>query len=428
MIMIALLLRLPSKRLLRACVLTSALTFAACTTSNYVAAPVVLTSLGEEIAEERLLDIGIIELDPGLPEEGKPIPDDVYADIRRAEARYFPYHLKTTLQNTGHWGVVNVIPNNQVVADLYISGTVLKSDGNRAQVEFTVADITGREWMRRRYNTRTDRAAYARSRDRSEDPYQNLFNEFANDLLAEIQTYDQEQIDEIRTASRMSFYAQMAPSVFADYVERDKRDLLQVVRLPADEDPMVRRLDLIRERDALFINTLNEHYANFYYGIALPYEGWRSSSREAQIEYQRLRRSALLRGLVGIAAVAAATEISRGDANDSGTERRTRSTLKNLAISEGVQLFASSFGRLAEARLQQQSIAELSESFGQEAAPMVVEVEGQTRRLTGTASAQYDQWRELLRKLNEQETGLLAVPQIDINGRLAEQDADADDS
>ena len=54
-----------------------------------------------------------------------------------------------------------------------------------------------------------------------------------------------------------------------------------------------------------------------------------------------------------------------------------------------------------------ESIRELSESFGAEAAPMVVTVEGQTRRLTGTAAAQYESWRRLLKQIYEAETGFV---------------------
>ena len=54
----------------------------------------------------------------GLPEDESDLPEEIYPDIRRAEAKYFPYHLKTTLQSTGHWGAVRVIPNEQVVTDL----------------------------------------------------------------------------------------------------------------------------------------------------------------------------------------------------------------------------------------------------------------------------------------------------------------------
>ena len=54
-----------------------------------------------------------------------------------------------------------------------------------------------------------------------------------------------------------------------------------------------------------------------------------------------------------------------------------------------------------------ESIKELSESFGAEAAPMVVTVEGETRRLTGTAAAQYESWRRLLKQIYEAETGFV---------------------
>jgi hypothetical protein len=40
---------------------------------------------------------------------------------------------------------------------------------------------------------------------------------------------------------------------------------------------------------------------------------------------------------------------------------------------------------------------------------MVVEVEGEQRRLTGTAEAQYEAWRKLLREIYEAETGFATV-------------------
>ena len=38
---------------------------------------------------------------------------------------------------------------------------------------------------------------------------------------------------------------------------------------------------------------------------------------------------------------------------------------------------------------------------------MVVTVEGETRRLTGTAAAQYESWRRLLKEIYEAETGFV---------------------
>ena len=399
----------------------AALTLVGCSTTNYVAPDIGLTKEPEAVPEARLLDIGLIEFDSGLPEgDDADVKDSIYPEIRRAEARFFPYHLKSTLQRTGHWGAVRVNPIDTVVADVYVGGEVRHSDGNRVELTMFARDASGNRWFRRRYDTRTDSNDYSRNRERSADPYQNVFNEFANDLYEAFIELSDEEIAQLRRTARMRFYADMAPDIFGDYIETDKRGRVDVVRLPADNDPMVSRLNAIRERDALFLDTLNEHYANFYYGIALPYEDWREASREAELEYQRLRRSALLRGLAGVALVAASAEMPRPRGQDSGTTRRTKRALSNYAMFSGFEAIASGFGRLAEARLQRQSIAELSDSFGREAAPMTIAIEGQEQRLTGTAASQYDQWRELLRKINQTETGLVDEPEIGINGRTAD--------
>ncbi len=53
------------------------------------------------IDEAVLLDIGIVEFDAGIPKNNRPEKSGIYTPIRRAEAKYIPYHLKTTLQGTG---------------------------------------------------------------------------------------------------------------------------------------------------------------------------------------------------------------------------------------------------------------------------------------------------------------------------------------
>ena len=67
-------------------------------------------------------------------------------------------------------------------------------------------------------------------------------------------------------------------------------------------------------------------------------------------------------------------------------------SLQSIGISQGIDQIFAGFSRRSEASLHVEAIKELSESFGSEAAPMVIDVEGQTRRLTGTAAAQYESW------------------------------------
>jgi len=193
---------------------------------------------------------------------------------------------------------------------------------------------------------------------------------------------------------------------------------VSVVRLPADNDPSVDRLRQIRERDRLVVDTLNEHYANFYYGIAIPYRSWRKTAREESVNYRQVRRSAALQTLMGAVVLAGSLAVD----TDSGgkSTRNINRSLQNIGIEQGISTMFKGFSRRSEASMHIESIKELSESFGAEAAPMVVSVEGQTRRLTGTAAAQYESWRRLLRQIYESETGFVETVEDSAPERVPE--------
>ncbi len=58
-----------------------------------------------------------------------------------------------------------------------------------------------------------------------------------------------------------------------------------------------------------------------------------------------------------------------------------------------------------QAEIHRMAIQELSESFGNEMKPVVMEFQGKKYELTGSAEEQYRHWRELLRKIYYEETG-----------------------
>ena len=174
----------------------------------------------------------------------------------------------------------------------------------------------------------------------------------------------------------------------------------------------------IRERDRLVVDTLNEHYANFYYGIAIPYHSWRKTAREEAVNYRQVKRSAAMQTLMGAVVIAGSLAVD----TDSGSRssRNINRSLQNIGISEGFNTIMRGISRRSEATMHLESIKELSESFGAEAAPMVVTVEGQTRRLTGTAAAQYESWRRLLKEIYEAETGFVETEEEAAPERVAE--------
>ena len=390
-----------------------------CTVNEVITAEETELIIAEETVDESmLLDIGVVEFDDGVAEENDPTDSGVYGEIRGAEARYLPYHLKTTLQGTGHWGAVRVIPSRDAFTDVIISGRIDKSDGEYVKLEVSVHDATGRHWYSETYTAQTGISSYSERRDRSQDPYQKVFNDIANDLQAYVAAMPPKEVSRVRQVSELQFFGDMSPVAFGEHLSADEDGIISVVRLPAENDPTVGRLRQIRERDRLVVDTLNEHYANFYYGIAIPYNAWRKTSREEAINYRQVKRSATLQTLMGVVVLAGSLAVDTD--SSSSSKRRMQRSIQSIGISQGIDTIFAGFSRRSEASLHVEAIKELSESFGSEAAPMVIDVEGQTRRLTGTAAAQYESWRRLLKEIYEAETGFSTTVEVGSPAREAE--------
>lgn len=357
-----------------------------------------ILTASEEIPQYELLDVGIMLFDPGIPDSIEEQQKEfVFPEVRRAEARYMPYHLKATLEQSGYWGSVWVLPEESDAVDLLVWGRVDRSDGYKVSIQIGAWDAMGREWLNRSYKTTVPAKAYAKYRDAGEDPYQNIYNEIANDLLELRSDKNARELQQIRQTSQLRYAADLVPTAYGDHLEVSKQGVYSIERLPSDQDPMMARLDAVREREYMLVDTLNEYYAGLYYDLSTPYEDWRKMSREESIRYQELKRSARMRQLLGAAAIIGAIAYEGGGGSNSA--------ITNTAILGGIEGIRSGFGLSTEADMHQDSIRELGESFDNEVEPLVVEVEGQTARLTGSAEEKYREWRRLLREIYTVETG-----------------------
>jgi hypothetical protein len=171
-------------------------------------------------------------------------------------------------------------------------------------------------------------------------------------------------------------------------------------RLPASDDPQFTRTQRVRERELVFIETLNEHYADFYYDAGDSYDGWREFAREESLAIKELQRSSRWRTGMGIATIVASV-LYGSNSEGRFSDRIIRDSLMYM----GMDLIKTARLRREEKRLHAEALEELSVSFDDEVKPMVVEIEGTQHRLTGTAELQYEEWRELLRQLYISETG-----------------------
>ena len=310
------------------------------------------------------------------------------------------------------FGAQNIINN-------FISGWILMWERPIRIGDFLeVGDARGQNWYSKSYSTQTGVSSYSINRDRRLDPYQKIFNDIANDLRAHVAQMTPKAITDIQHVSELQFFADMSPEAYGEHLAQGEDGIVSAVRLPAENDPAVDRLRQIRERDRLVVDTLNEHYANFYYGIAIPYRSWRKTAREESINYRQVRRSANLQTLMG-AVVLAGSLAANTDSGGKQTRNINRS-LQGIGIQQGFESMFGGISRRSEANIHLESIKELSESFGAEAAPMVVSVEGESRRLTGTAAAQYESWRRLLKQIYESETGFVEPMEDNLPERVPE--------
>jgi hypothetical protein len=97
------------------------------TVKSTVYTPVISDS--RNVPEDLLLDVGIAIFDPGIDEIERNEEETTNHDIRVAESRYAPYLLSETLQRSGNWGIVRLMPSSASPMDVLVSGTVLQSDG-----------------------------------------------------------------------------------------------------------------------------------------------------------------------------------------------------------------------------------------------------------------------------------------------------------
>ena len=355
-----------------------------------------------EIPQDELLDVGITIFDPGLPPEGQPAPEDVFPELRKAESRYLAIQLTETMQSTGQWGAVRVLPPGHGNTDLRVSGTILLSTGMKLALDIRAVDARGRVWLDERYRAQADEVVYLGSEASRRDPFQSIYNEISNDLLQARSKLRAGELQEIRQVSRLQFAANLAPEPFEDYLTTDKRGRTRVKRLPSRDDSMMARVDTIRASENLFIDTLDQNFAAFFARMEGPYASWRKYTYEEEKAYKALRRKALTQQILGGLAILGAALADPGSP--------AASVARDAAMIGGMAAIHAGIATSKEAKIHAEAIRELAASVETELEPIVIEVRGQTLRLSGSAATQYEEWQRLMQEIWATETGFTVDP------------------
>jgi len=152
----------------------------------------------------------------------------------------------------------------------------------------------------------------------------------------------------------------------------------------------------------MMVDTLNGHFDNFHREMQQPYTEWRKARSDEAEKQKALEKAALNRTLLGVASIVGAIFVGvAAPEYNAGLD-----TLTDIMVLGGAAAIKSGMDKRSEAAIHRESIEELGVSFSSEARPLVVQVEGETVKLTGSAEAQYEQWRVLMRQIYAGETGL----------------------
>src|SRR6201996_5061263 len=170
------------------------------------------TQASRDIPESELLDVAVHVFDPGVPAEIAKNEQAlnrkrIYPDIRVAESRYVATILRGTLETTGEWGAVRVVPGNVQFVDVQVSGRIVESTGAKLALQVTVKDSTGRVWIdNKRYESLADTGSYKTDAAlKARDPFQNVYSQIANDMVAVRDTLPAPKRRDIRRVTWVAF-------------------------------------------------------------------------------------------------------------------------------------------------------------------------------------------------------------------------------
>ena len=355
----------------------------------------------QPIPDAQVLDVGVAILDPGIGE----LQDDdrVYPEIRRAEATFIARELTTTLEEVGAWGAVRVVPDTRQFTDLLVTGKILHSDGEHLEVAVTVTDARGIPWIEKTYEGVTSRYAYENRATADRDPFLLVYRQIANDMLTVFNRTPARDRMAIRKVAELRFARTFAQDAFQDYLTQDEAGVYKIQRLPAENDPMLERVRNLRQRNYVFVDTLQGYYTGFSEDMYTPYQEWRKLSYDEVVAQRELQTEANQRLIAGAAAVIAGIA-AQGSSSDYAN------TAGVVGIAGGAYLLKSGLEKRAESSIHSLAIEELGQSLSAEITPRVIELEDRTVRLSGNVEDQYDQWRELMADIYATEIGALDMP------------------
>ena len=283
--------------------------------------------------------------------------------FRGTEAQLLGAKQRRVFENAGQWGVVRLYPQPSLIPQLMLDMVVLQSDGRQLRVHAMLTGVHGATLLSDTY------LDYASSEGvltaDNEDPFTDLFHRIHNDVATTVALMPESE-DYLRQLSFLRYAQQLAPQAFEAYLSREGESW-QLLRAPAEQDPMYQRISKLREYELLFVDTIDEQLTSALREIDTAYRLWLRASKE-QLDWLEKRRA---RGVN-----------AEGLADDSAFARH--------------QAVYAAYRSL---KIHEQELFELVLDLESESRSTALEIEETVVTLEGTLEQQYREWREALAKI-----------------------------
>ncbi|MFT7286046.1 MAG: hypothetical protein ACI87W_000149 [Halieaceae bacterium] len=317
------------------------------------------------------LDLAVAVFDQGLVDSSEN-SGRVFPTVRKAESLLLPVALATYLRDSGAWNVVRVTHKATLSMPLILQGEIIQADGAVLELHIMLQSSEGKTLLDKRYRDEAGPGDYPVGP--GEDPFADIYRAISNDLLRLANASNAEQRQALARLSQLRFAAQLSPETFERFFERDAAGHYSLVSYPADGDPMLRRLQRLRRQDELFVDTVDEQYADLAGEVAESYALWREYSFELQLYGDAYRASA--------------------------GQRKSTARRGSYAAMQQV------YGSFRKVKVQEEDLRELVKGFTGESLETVLAVDDGVVRLSGSVDQRYEEWRGILARIYALEAGL----------------------
>ena len=333
------------------------------------------TPLVAATSDGTALNVTIPVFDPGIPADPSVFRDlQVFPRIRQIEAKLMPFLLRETLVESKQWGAVRVVTKPDASAELQLFGTIVRSDGDWLNLRIRAVDATGNTWFDKIFSSQADAGSVTRQRDTGTPEFKAIYSEIAIELAASRDRMGDTAVSTIKGTSLIRYASELAPTAFSGYLEQNDDGTLRLLRLPARGDPMLIRIETIRNTEFMITDTVDAKFREFNADLARTYRVWREYRRKIG-DYE-------------------AGNVTFAEARPDDAERGSWESIRHL------------YDSYKHDRITVQEQDRLAVAFNTEVVVTVEAMEARVEELNGWVEQGSLEWRSLLEELYELETSM----------------------